>query len=206
MCVDVDDNLQYKPEKCIPISVYQIFLRRYLWSRRCVFAAGRLGSVIVGYRLMAVSDQFRYAECMQNFSKESATAVLPAHPRCFGCGPANSIGLHLEFTSDHGNGVVCETVIPDVFESYPGYLHGGIIATLLDEAMSKAVRSLGISAMTRQMEVEYPRPVCSGKPIRIEGRVLRNEGRNYWVEANISNARGKTLAISKGHFIQVHAR
>jgi len=36
------------------------------------------------------------------------------------------------------------TTIPDRFEGHPGYLHGGIIATLLDEAMSKAVRARGL--------------------------------------------------------------
>ena len=49
-----------------------------------------------------------------------------------------------------------------VFDGHPGYLHGGIIVTLLDEAMSKAVRAIGPLRMTRKMEVEYLRPVPSG--------------------------------------------
>jgi uncharacterized protein (TIGR00369 family) len=69
----------------------------------------------------------------------------------------------------------------------PGYLHGGIIATLLDEAMSKSVRARGLTAMTRQMEVEYLRPVHSGAPIRLEGRLVRSEGRKHWSEARILN-------------------
>ena len=86
---------------------------------------------------------------------------------------------------------------------HPGYLHGGIIATLLDEAMSKAVRALGQSAMTRKMEVDYRRPVPSNVQIRIEGRIVRSELRKHWAEASILNAQGTVLAHGKGLFIQV---
>jgi uncharacterized protein (TIGR00369 family) len=143
---------------------------------------------------------------MEQTSQKLTTVVRSANNRCFGCGPANSAGLQLEFTDASDNGVVCETAIPSSFESYPGYLHGGIIATLLDEAMSKAVRAHGVSAMTRQMEVEFLRPVSSGKPIRLEGRVIRSEGRNFWVKATVSNSRGTALAQASGHFIQIHSR
>ncbi|HUD75437.1 MAG TPA: PaaI family thioesterase, partial [Terracidiphilus sp.] len=78
---------------------------------------------------------------------------------CFGCGPANAGGLHLEFLLAEDGRVVCLPTIPDSFEGPAGYLHGGIIATLLDEAMSKSVRAQGLTAMTRQMEINYLRPV-----------------------------------------------
>jgi len=76
---------------------------------------------------------------------------------------------------------------------------------MLDEAMSKAVRALGVTAMTRQMEVEYLRPVPSATAIRIEGRVTRNEGRKHWAEACILNEKGGTLATGKGLFVEVRA-
>ncbi len=128
-----------------------------------------------------------------------------AQNRCFGCGPANPIGMHLEFLLAADNSIVCLPVVPDAFEGPPGYVHGGIIATLLDETMSKAVRTLGLAAMTRQIEIEYLRPVPSHTPIRIEGRVLRIEGRKYWTEARILNVQGTTLATGKGLFVQVRA-
>jgi uncharacterized protein (TIGR00369 family) len=143
---------------------------------------------------------------MENSNENLTTIVSTVNNQCFGCGPANSTGLQLEFSAAPGDVVVCDTAIPNSFESYPGYLHGGIIATLLDEVMSKAVCTHGVSAMTRQMEIEYLRPVPSGKPIRLEGRVLRSEGRNYWVNATVSNSRGTALALAKGHFIQVRSR
>jgi uncharacterized protein (TIGR00369 family) len=138
---------------------------------------------------------------------ETLTLIIPgSQNRCFGCGPANDNGLRLEFRRGEDNNVVCLATIPETFQSFPGYLHGGIIATLLDEAMSKAVRTLGVTAMTRQMEVDYLRPVPSAKPIRIEGRLIRSEGRDHWVEAKIVSAKGSILAQSKGQFVQVRSR
>jgi uncharacterized protein (TIGR00369 family) len=128
-----------------------------------------------------------------------------AQNRCFGCGAANLGGLHLEFMLAEDGTVVCSATLPDRFEGPAGYLHGGIIATLLDETMSKAVRAKGLTAMTRHMEVDYRRPVPSGAPIRMEGRVVRSEGRKHWTEARIFNADDVALAHGKGLFIEVHA-
>jgi uncharacterized protein (TIGR00369 family) len=126
--------------------------------------------------------------------------------RCFGCGPANAAGLQLEFHPGEDKTVFCRATIPETFQSFPGFLHGGIIATILDEAMSKAVRTLGLNSLTFQMEIDYLRPVPSGKPICIEGRLVRSEGRKHWAEAKIVSAKGSILARSKGQFIQVRAR
>src|SRR5271166_6687128 len=71
-----------------------------------------------------------------------------AQNKCFGCGPANPGGLHLEFLLAHDGSVVCLATITENFEGPAGYLHGGIIATLLDETMSKAVRARNVTAMT----------------------------------------------------------
>ncbi|MGA2889673.1 MAG: PaaI family thioesterase [Terracidiphilus sp.] len=129
-----------------------------------------------------------------------------AHNRCFGCGPANETGLRLEFLLSADGTVVSLPTIPDRFEGPHGYLHGGIIATLLDETMSKSLRALGLTAMTRHIEIDYLRPVHSAAPIRLEGRLLQNEGRKHWTEARILSSRGHVLAQAKGLFIEAHLR
>ena len=140
-----------------------------------------------------------------DLSSEKLTPMAhTAQNRCFGCGPANAIGLHLEFLLAEDGAVVCLPTIPDSFEGPPGYLHGGILATLLDETMSKSLRARGLTAMTRQMEVDYLRPVHSAAPLRLEGRLVRSEGRKHWAEARIFNERGRVLAEAKGLFIEVH--
>jgi len=129
-----------------------------------------------------------------------------AQNRCFGCGQANPNGLRLEFLLAPDGTAVSLATVSDAFEGPHRYLHGGIIATLLDETMSKALRARGLTAMTRQMEVDYRLPVPSGTPIRMEGRVVRSEGIKHWAEAKILNAKGIELATSKGLFIQVRAK
>jgi uncharacterized protein (TIGR00369 family) len=126
-----------------------------------------------------------------------------AQSRCFGCGPANEIGLHLEFLVGEDGRVVCPVTVPDHYEGPAGYVHGGIIATLLDETMSKSVRARGLTAMTRHMEIDYLRPVHSAAPIRLEGQLLRSEGRKHFTEGRILCARGHVLAKAKGLFIEV---
>lgn len=139
----------------------------------------------------------------QNIS-ESAPLYHGAQNHCFGCGAGNPVGLRLTFSIAPDSAVLCDASISDNYEGPPGYLHGGIIATLLDEAMSKANRARGVTAMTRQMQVEYLRPVPSGSTIRIAGRVVRSEGRKHWTEASIQNDRGITLASATGLFIAIH--
>ncbi len=140
---------------------------------------------------------------MDNPTENLTPMAHKAQNRCFGCGPANAGGLQLEFLLAEDGRVVCLPTIADSFEGPAGYLHGGIIATLLDEAMSKSVRALGLTAMTRQMEINYLRPVQSGTPLRVEGRMVHSEGRKHWSEARIIDARGHTLADGKGLFIEV---
>jgi uncharacterized protein (TIGR00369 family) len=132
---------------------------------------------------------------------------MPRSPqnRCFGCGPANASGLNLEFLLAGDAAVICLVTVPASFEGPPGFVHGGIIATLLDEAMSKSVRAQGRTTLTRQMEIDYLRPVYSGKPIRVEGRLLRSEGRKHWTEARILSSKGHVLAEGKGLFIEIRS-
>ena len=128
-----------------------------------------------------------------------------ARNRCFGCGPANPIGLHLEFLLAENGAVVCLATLPQHFEGHPGYAHGGIIATLLDEVMSKTVRALGLTGLTSQLEIVYRFPVHSGVPIRLEGRLVRIEGRKHWTEARLLDSKGRVLAEGKGLFVAMRS-
>jgi uncharacterized protein (TIGR00369 family) len=123
--------------------------------------------------------------------------------RCFGCGPANADGLRLEFMQAHDGSVVCVARVEETFAGQHGFVHGGIIATLLDEAMAKAARVLGAPAMTRHMEVDFLRPVPCGVELRIEGCVVRSEGRKHWTEGKVLSEEGSVLAQGKGLFVEV---
>lgn len=117
----------------------------------------------------------------------------------------NPQGLRLEFYLAEDLSVVCFVEVAARFEGPPGYVHGGVIATLLDEAMSKSVRAQGATAMTRSMEVDYRRPVPVHSPLRIEGQLLAREERRHHTEARILDVSGAVLASARGVFVQVRA-
>lgn len=122
---------------------------------------------------------------------------------CFGCGLENRYGLRLKFfTADDGS-IVCHPRLARRFAGPPGHAHGGIIATLLDEAMSKANRARGILAMTRQMEVQYLRPVPLGQPLTLTGRHTGATGRSNFTEAQLADAAGQILATARAVFVTV---
>ena len=138
---------------------------------------------------------------------EHLTPLLhTAQNRCFGCGDANPIGLHLSFMLADDGTVVCMHKVGDLYEGPQGYVHGGMIATLLDETMSKALRAHGLVAMTRHMSVDYLRPVPSAAPIRLEGVLVRSDGRKHWAAARIFDDAGTLLAHAKGLFVEVRPR
>jgi acyl-coenzyme A thioesterase PaaI-like protein len=126
---------------------------------------------------------------------------------CFGCGPANPQGLHLVFTTDASDPTnpICTAnfQLDRMHEGPPGHIHGGIVATLLDEAMSKLNRPLNVLAMTRHMEVDYLRPVPLYKSLTLTSRHLSREGRKLFHQAEILSPEGQVLARGKGLFIAI---
>lgn len=126
---------------------------------------------------------------------------------CFGCGSANSKGLHLSFTTDaaHPDAITTSAhlQLDRLYEGPPGYIHGGIVATLLDEAMSKLNRPLNVLAMTRHMEIDYLRPAPLHQPLVLIGRHLRREGRKLFHQAELQHPDGTVLARSQGVFIAI---
>jgi uncharacterized protein (TIGR00369 family) len=122
---------------------------------------------------------------------------------CFGCGDANPSGLGLRFYVDEDDRILCHFTLEKRFEGPPGYAHGGIIATLLDEAMSKANRHRGVYAMTRHMEVDFLRPVPLGVELVLEGRSASEEGRKHRCDAELREPGGRVLATGRGLFVEV---
>jgi uncharacterized protein (TIGR00369 family) len=122
---------------------------------------------------------------------------------CFGCGRENRSGLRLNFFIDEAGNIVCHTRLASRFAGPPGHAHGGIIATLLDEAMSKANRARSVIAMTRHMEVEYLRPVPLAAPLTLTARHVSASGRRHHCEAQIADAAGQILATAKAVFVAI---
>jgi len=123
---------------------------------------------------------------------------------CFGCGGANARGMQLTFEQDDAARCIRGTFrLGPEYAGAEGFLHGGIIATLLDEAMGKASRFRGVRAVTAELNIEYLRPVPVGQEIVVEGREVEAQGRNFHRVGEIRNAKGDVLARGRGRFVDV---
>jgi uncharacterized protein (TIGR00369 family) len=123
---------------------------------------------------------------------------------CFGCGKNNPEGMRLKFTYDEERDCfICRFRLSKRYTGPPGHTHGGIIATILDEAMGKVNKLRDVVALTKQITVDYLRPVPLNQSLRVESRELHTRGRRHVNVAEIVNRKGDVLARSKGLFIAI---
>ena len=123
---------------------------------------------------------------------------------CFGCGDENPDGMHLHFDLDEKrNCFVCHFTLGKRYTGPPGHAHGGIIATILDEAMGKVNKIRNVVAVTKEMTVTYLKPVPLNQPLRVESREEKVDGREHINVAQILNEKGEVLARSRGLFLAI---
>ena len=125
---------------------------------------------------------------------------------CFVCGADNREGLRIEF--EYPEPGRCRAVfIPERrFQGWKNILHGGIIATLLDEALAHAYggrdRGAGEAAVTAELAVKFRKPVKIGEAVVLEGRVVSASGRVIEGESILSDESGSVLASATGKLIK----
>src|SRR6266581_3009675 len=113
---------------------------------------------------------------------------------CFACGQDNPEGMHLKCTLDRERKrFVSRFRLSKRFTGPPGYYHGGIIATILDDAMSKLNKLRDVIAATSQLQIEYIRPVPLHAPLTVESRELSKRGRRLTHTAEIIDQRRAAL-------------
>ena len=123
---------------------------------------------------------------------------------CFACGKDNPDGMRLKFHYDWRiQRFVCRFRLGRRYTGPPAHAHGGVIATILDEAMGKVNKLRHVIAMTSKMEVEYLKPVPLRRPLRVESWELRVRGRRHINVAEIRNGRGQVLARGKATFLAI---
>jgi len=124
--------------------------------------------------------------------------------RCFACGKDNPEGMRLKFYFDPGaKYALCDFKLARRYQGPPGHAHGGIIATILDEAMGKVNKLRNVVALTKEMDIEYLKPVPLGKRLTVRGFEKQVEGRRHTNIAEILNPEGEVLARSTGTFIAI---
>ncbi|HUK26138.1 MAG TPA: PaaI family thioesterase [Terriglobales bacterium] len=132
----------------------------------------------------------RYAQMQKNY--------------CFACGDDNAEGMHLKFEYDQERRCfVCHLHLDQRFTGPPGHCHGGIIATILDEAMGKVNRLREVVAVTKEMTVHFLKPVPLRTPLIVESREVSVHGRQHVNSAEILDHNRQVLARGEGTFIAI---
>ncbi|MBP1620061.1 MAG: hypothetical protein H6Q02_828 [Acidobacteria bacterium] len=126
------------------------------------------------------------------------TEWQPTSRLCFVCGRENPVGLKVRWENDRAAGEVRGTVaVPEPFNGYPGVVHGGIVAALLDETAGRTVLLEGGNdnfMVTVKLEVVYERPTPTVTPLVVVGRLRRATARRAEAEGELRLPDGTVTA------------
>ncbi len=122
---------------------------------------------------------------------------------CFVCGERNPNGLKLVFDIDREKKTIKTTftALP-AFQGYDGIVHGGIISTLLDEAMAKLSFELGYDTVTATLEVRFKKPAPILEPLEVYGEIIEVNHRMVKAKASIKKNDGTVLATGSSTLLR----
>lgn len=121
---------------------------------------------------------------------------------CFVCGPNNPIGLKLDFSFD-GSTIKTDFIPKKEHQGYFNLVHGGIVTTLLDEAMVKLAIAMGMPAVTAQMDVRLKKPLAVGEKVTIIAEILKETRKTFEAYAKAVTQDDVVVADAKGKLVKV---
>lgn len=124
-----------------------------------------------------------------------------AHSNCVVCSLANERGLHLEFSTSEDGSVQARFDCDTIFEGYGGMLHGGVIAMLLDAAMTNCLFAHGHPGVTAELTVRYRHPVHTGGRATVRAWVERCSPPLHVLRAELTQNR-QLKATACGKFLK----
>jgi uncharacterized protein (TIGR00369 family) len=124
---------------------------------------------------------------------------------CFVCGVKNPFGLHTDFFELEDGTLAARVTPSEHHQSYPGRLHGGISAALLDETIGRAINTLEPDtwAVTVEITTRYKKPVPYGAPITVTGRILENSRRIFTGEGEILLPNGEVAVTAIAKYMKL---
>lgn len=123
-----------------------------------------------------------------------------ADHNCFACGGQNPIGMHLDIVL--GDGTASTEWVPTAdFVGWEEKVHGGILATLLDEVMAWAPASHDSWAVTAEMNIRFRAPASPGERLVATGHVTSRRRRIYHVSGEVRGSEGRLIAEAEGRFL-----
>jgi len=127
---------------------------------------------------------------------------LEDNHKCFVCGKKNPDGLKIDFkVSD--NKIQAKFMPRSSLQGYANIVHGGIISTLLDEAMGKLAFELGINCLTAEINVRFREPAYVDKEYILTGEVVRKTHRIVFAKAKIQDESDMIIAEATGKLMVV---
>ena len=121
---------------------------------------------------------------------------------CFGCGKYNPYGLKLTF--ENKDGVLFAEFIPQPQHGgWPEIVHGGIVSTVLDEAIGWAAHDNGLGVVTGKMEVRFHRQLRVGERTVVSGWLTEQRGRRVKAEARLVHENGTLVAEAKALLLRL---
>jgi uncharacterized protein (TIGR00369 family) len=133
-------------------------------------------------------------------TEEMPAMALTDDRWCFACGPDNPHGLHLAFRFE-GDDYVCDFVPQRCHQGWAGVVHGGIIATLLDEAMTRMLWDTGTNAVTADLHLRLSRPAQVGIPLQVRARVRNRRKSLVEAEAEALLSDGTVVATAQSKLL-----
>jgi uncharacterized protein (TIGR00369 family) len=131
----------------------------------------------------------------------------PNSRHCFVCGVENTYGLKLKFFETGPGEVIVETIVPDHFQGYPGVVHGGIVASLVDEALGRVHMGSDPEKprfmYTAKLSVQYRKPVPTNQPLKIVAHAVKHKKRTATSIAEIFGPGGVLLAEADAVLVNV---
>ncbi|MEA3500141.1 MAG: PaaI family thioesterase [Candidatus Marinimicrobia bacterium] len=124
------------------------------------------------------------------------------YTKCFACGIDNPIGLKLKFYYKN-KFAIAKLKLNEHYCGYPNIIHGGIINTILDEAMAKIIIYSEGEAVTYEMTTTYKKPVSSMTEYEVKGKIISVRRKIIKSEATISDEAGKLFAKAEATFFKV---
>lgn len=113
-------------------------------------------------------------------------------PTCFGCGRDNPVGLKLKFRKDEDE-ATCEFTLSEHYEGWYGVVHGGIVCTILDEAMAYTYFPK-IKGVTAKAEFRFRQPAPIGVPMIVTAKLVRKTRKLLTTTAAITLEDGTVIA------------
>ncbi len=119
---------------------------------------------------------------------------------CFACGPRHPNGLHLDIQND-GIETFIEFTPTEHWQGFRGVVHGGLVATVLDEVMAWELYGYDDFAVTAKMEITFRKHVPVGERLRASARIVEDRGRAKKLHAELRDTSGTVLATADSLFV-----